>query len=244
MSDIVEQNDQLLLISGKSTAGKSASLRNIPNQERWMYLNYEAGKRLPFRNKFYQEKVTDPLDTFEFFDQAINNIGDIDGIILDSITFMMEMYESVHVYGSNNTQSAWGDFQQFWKALLQDYVPRFQKPIIMIAHVSDVINGDNVRETSIPIKGALKGVGLEAYFSTNVMARRMTIKELEGFDSPLLVRTDEDLALGYKHVFQTRPTKETAMARIRSPMGMWETNETYIDNDANLVLARLNEFYN
>ena len=36
-------NDQLVLISGESATGKSASLQNIRNQDRWLYLNCEAG---------------------------------------------------------------------------------------------------------------------------------------------------------------------------------------------------------
>jgi ABC-type lipoprotein export system ATPase subunit len=42
-------NDQLVLIAGESGSGKSASLINLPNHERVMYLNCEAGKKLPFR---------------------------------------------------------------------------------------------------------------------------------------------------------------------------------------------------
>lgn len=42
----LETNDQLILVSGFSGTGKSASLRNIRNQEKWLYLNTEAGKRL------------------------------------------------------------------------------------------------------------------------------------------------------------------------------------------------------
>lgn len=36
-------NTQLVLVTGYSGAGKSASLRNIPNQEKWLYLNSESG---------------------------------------------------------------------------------------------------------------------------------------------------------------------------------------------------------
>ena len=38
-----DTNDLLVLIAGMSAAGKSASLRNIPNQENWFYMNTEAG---------------------------------------------------------------------------------------------------------------------------------------------------------------------------------------------------------
>ena len=47
-----EQNDQLILICGASATGKSASLQNIRNPEKWLYLNTEAGKRLPFKDSF------------------------------------------------------------------------------------------------------------------------------------------------------------------------------------------------
>ena len=57
---IVAVNDHLVMISGESASGKSASLRNIPNQSRWMYLNAEAGKKLPFKNNFHEIIVTDP----------------------------------------------------------------------------------------------------------------------------------------------------------------------------------------
>lgn len=41
MTDVV--NDNLVLICGESTTGKSASLRNIPKPEGVMYLNCESG---------------------------------------------------------------------------------------------------------------------------------------------------------------------------------------------------------
>lgn len=39
-----ELNTQLVLISGYSATGKSASLRNIRNQEKWYYLGCESGQ--------------------------------------------------------------------------------------------------------------------------------------------------------------------------------------------------------
>lgn len=107
MSDSTDTstNDQLVLICGFSTTGKSASLRNIQNQERWMYLNTEAGKRLPFKNKFQQFRIEDPYQVHEAFDFATNN-PDINGIIIDSITFLMDMYETMYVLSAANTMKA------------------------------------------------------------------------------------------------------------------------------------------
>ncbi|MER9436711.1 ATP-binding protein [Mesorhizobium sp. M0618] len=239
-----ETNDQLVLVSGFSGTGKSASLRNIRNQERWLYNNTEAGKRLPFQNKFLNKRISDPYEVLGFFDQAIENKDKLDGIITDSITFLMEMYESVYVLGSNDTQKAWGNFAQFFKELMQDRVVRWGKPTIFTAHLLDKL--DTVKhemKTEVPIKGALKNNGIEAYFSTVVSTKKITLLELEKYQSDLLTITDEDRDLGFKHVFQTRITKETVGERIRSPMGMFTKEQTFIDNDCQLLLDHLTKFY-
>ena len=76
-----------------------------------------------------------------------------------------------------------------------------------------------------------------------VAAKKIAIKELEKYNSNLLTITDEDRELGYKHVFQTRITKATIGERIRSPMGMFDKSQTYMDNDAQLLLDHLHRFY-
>ena len=55
--------------------------------------------------------------------------------------------------------------------------------------------------------------------------------------------TEDDELLGIKHVFQTRLTKDTVNERITSKIGLWNKEETYIDNDLQLVIDRLNEYY-
>jgi len=52
MEDKNYENDNLVLVSGASGTGKSASLMNIKNPEGVMYLNCESNKKLPFRSKF------------------------------------------------------------------------------------------------------------------------------------------------------------------------------------------------
>lgn len=238
-------NEQLVLISGESGSGKSASLRNIPNQERWMFLNCEAGKRLPFKNSFKSAKVTDPYQVHGSFQHAIDNPADWDGIIVDTLTFLMDMYESLYIVNSANSQKAWGDYAQFFKNLMQDYVVRFGKPVIILGHTRSELDEKAMEmKTQVPVKGSLKNNGIEAYFSTVVSTKKVSITELEAYNSDLLTITDEDRELGYKHVFQTRLTKKTVGERIRSPMGMFTKAQTFMDNDAQLLLGHLHRFYN
>lgn len=241
MSDV---NNQLVLISGFSATGKSASLRNIRNQERWMYLGTEAGKRLPFKNQFQTLRIDDPMTVLQAFDEATNTPEDWDGIALDSMTFLMDMYETMYVLNAANTMKAWGDFAQFFKTIMQQKVVAFGKPTLITAHVLDVLDEKAMEmRTSVPVKGSLKNNGIEAYFSTVVAAKKIAIKDLEPYGSKLLTITDEDRELGYKHVFQTRPTKTTTGERIRSPMGLFDKSETFMDNDAQLLLDHLHAFY-
>lgn len=239
-----DQNDQLVLICGTSASGKSASLRNIRNQERWLYMNTEAGKRLPFKNKFRSARVDDPYQVLEAFDYAIAHPDDVDGIIVDSLTFLMEMYESKYVLTSANTMKAWSEFQQFFKELMQDKVIKFGKPVIFTAHTLKVLNESTGEfEVSVPIKGALKNNGVEAYFSTIVAAKKLPLKEVLEYKNDLLHVTEDDQAVNFKYVFQTRLTKTTTGERIRSPMGLFSREETLMDNDAQILLDHLNKFY-
>jgi hypothetical protein len=241
--DINEPNDQLVLVVGYSSGGKSASLRNLTNQERWLYLNTEAGKRLPFKNSFKSYRITDPYQVHEAFDYGTDN-PEVDGIVVDSLTFLMDMFESQYVINSANTMKGWADFAQFYKVLMQQKVTLFNKPAIFTAHVLDTLDERNMEmKTSVPVKGSLKNNGIEAYFSTVVAAKRVAIKELEKYGSKLLVISDEEKELGYKHVFQTRPTKTTTGERLRSPMEMFTKEQTYMDNDVQVLLNHLHEFY-
>lgn len=242
--DATDSIDQLILIVGFSSTGKSASLRNIRNQAAWMYLGTEAGKRLPFKNSFETYRVTDPYQVMEGFDHATNNRDDYDGIIVDSMTFLMDMLETQYVINSANTMQGWSDFAQFFKTLMQSKVALFGKPVLITAHVKeDLDEASATMKTRVPIKGSLKNNGVEAYFSTVVSAKKIPIKQLEGYKSDLLTITDDERELGYKHVFQTRPTKGTTGESIRAPMGMFTKEQTYMDNDAQLLLDHVNAFY-
>lgn len=236
-------NDQLILIGGISATGKSASLQNIEDQEKWFYLNSEAGKRLPFRNKFKNLRIEDPYQVFEAFDVGTQD-PNCKGIIIDSLTFLMDMFETQYVLPSPNTMQAWGQYNQFFKQLMQQKVVAFGKPVIIIAHTREDLDEKAMEyKTAVPIKGALKNQGIEAYFSTVVAAKKVPLKLLENYKSSLLNITPDDELLGFKYVFQTRLTKDTVGERIRSPMGLFSQQETFMDNDAQLLLKHLHDFY-
>lgn len=233
-------NDHLVLICGKSTTGKSACLRNLENA---LYLNCESGKKLPFKPKSFKEVViTDPYQVYEAFEWVESQPYEY--VIIDGLNYLMDMFESVHVITATNTQKAWGDYAQFFKKLMQHYVANSTKSIIFTAHTKTVLNEtERAMETFVPIKGSLANQGIESYFSTVVSTKRVKLKDLENYQNEMLNITDKEKALGYKHVFQTLITADTVNERIRGAMGLFDDNETFIDNDASLLMKRLHEYY-
>ena len=204
---------------------------------------WTSTKKLPFKAKFKQYTITDPLQINEAFDAAEKMEG-IHTIVVDSLTYLLDMYESVYVLNATNGMKAWGDFAQYFKTLMQQYVAKSTKNVIFIAHTSDTMNeSEMIMETKVPVKGSLKNNGIESYFTIVLASKKVTLKTLKDYKSDLLTITPEEEALGYKYVFQTKLTKETVNERLRGPLGLWDTKETYIDNNVQLVMNRLHEYY-
>ena len=244
MSEIVQEgNNNIVLVIGESDAGKSTSLRNLPEQEGVYYLSCEANKKPPFKNKFQCASVTDPEDIFDYFDAAEED-DECHTIIIDTLTFLMDQYESLYVVDSKNTQQAWGAYAQFFKSLIQDYAARSTKNIIILAHVADVIdNATGDSKTIVKVKGSIMNNGVESYFNNIVLARKVSTDVLKGVENDYLNITEKEKRLKSKYVSQPDKTKDTLQYRNRFPIDMWDDSELFIDNDICHVLERLIEFY-
>lgn len=235
-------NNNIILVVGKSSTGKTMSLKDIPNPEGIWYLNAENNKGTPFKTKMKTFTITDPMQVYEAF-EAAETKPEVHTIVLDSLTFLMDMYESQYVLTSTNTMKAWGEYAQFFKNLMNIYAANSSKRIIFLAHTSDVTNDDGILETLVKVKGSVMDRGVEAAFTTVVAAKVLPLKDLKDYENPLLTITEDDEINGYKHVFQTMKTKKTTGDRIRGPLQMWSRKETFIDNNVNLVLNRIQEYF-
>jgi len=171
---------------------------------------------------------------------------DIHTIVIDSLTYLMDMYESTKVLSSTNTMQAWGQYAQYMKVLMSQIVAKSTKNVVFLAHTTDVLNeAEMVNETLVKVKGSLMNQGIESFFTCVISTKKVAMGKLEDkiAKSLLFKATPDDIDNGFKYVFQTRLTKETVNERIRSPMGMWPRNETYIDNNLQNVINRLHEYY-
>lgn len=236
------QNKNIVLIMGKPNTGKSTSLMNLHNQDKMVYLNTDL-KELPFKNRFLKNvEVSDALDVLAYINE-IEQSPQVEGAVLDTITFLMSMYERQYVNGATNTQKAWGDYGIFYKEFIHA-IKAGTKDYAILAHEDTFLNEQSMQmETRVPVKGSVGKIGVEADFTTILSTKQMPIKKLEGHENDLLHITDAEREDGFKYVFCTRVTKESIGEKMRSAIGLWNRKELYIDNDLNQVFNRLKQYY-
>ena len=238
----MSQNKNIFLIMGKPNTGKSTSLMNLHNQNKMVYLNTDL-KELPFKSRFIKNvEVADALDVLAYI-KEIEQSEQVEGAVLDTLTFLMSMFERQYVNGSANTQKAWGDYGNFYREFIHASKAG-SKDYAILAHEDSFLNEQSMQmESRVPLKGSVAKIGVEADFTTILSTKQMPIKKLEGHENDLLHITDEEREDGFKYVFATRVTKESVGEKMRSAIGLWNRNELYIDNDLNQVFNRLKEYY-
>jgi len=237
----MSQNKNIVLISGKPNSGKSSSLRNM-DVSKMVYLNTDL-KAVPFKATFAaQAEIADAKDVLAYIKQIEEN-DNITGAVLDTLTFLMSMYERQYVSNAKDGQKAWGSYGIFYKEVIHA-IKSGTKDYVILAHEDTLYNEENLTmETKIPVKGAVGKIGVEADFTTIVSAKQVPLKKLQGHENPLLNITEEEKEDGIKYVFVTRITKDYAGEKMRAPINFWSRDELYIDNDVNHIYDRLKTYY-
>jgi hypothetical protein len=240
-------SDNIIFVGGRSDTGKTASLRNLKDPEGVLYLNFES-KKPPFASKFKEQKVTDPYTLQEVTQKLIDGgkgTEKFHTLIVDSITACMALYTTKYI-GKDcpNKMAAWGDYGSFYEKWAKQQLPQLKQNVIVLAHIDEYEEKGTLKTyVQAVVQGKLKNIGLEADFGVVVNTAIVSTEVLKEFNNPLLTITEEEEIDGYKHVIQTRKTNETKDTKIRSGMGMWSREETYIDSDVQLVLDRINQYY-
>lgn len=242
MDTLAENNKHVVLVMGKPNTGKSYSLEALTNQDSLVYLNGDC-KALPFASKFMRNiPITDAIDVLSFV-RDIESTPVVSGAIIDTITFLMNLYERQYVNNAVNGQKAWGEYANYYRDLMHS-INTGTKDYAILAHEEVSLNEQSMQmESRVPVKGAVGKIGVTADFSTVLTSKQMPVRKLEGMENDLLKITDEEREDGVKYVFSTRVTKETLGEQTRSAVGLWKRNELYIDNNLDQVFKRLRSYY-
>lgn len=235
-----QANKNTALIMGDPASGKTASLRNLLNSDKIVYLNTDM-KEIPFKSKMKEIYIDNALAVLEGIRQ-IEADPNIKMGILDTLTFLATMYEQQKVRGSSNGLGAWGDYGNFYLDIIHA-IKSGTKDYVVLSHQGRSYNEkEMIIDVSVPIKGAIGKRGVEADFTTILGAKRMLIEDLKPWENDLLTFSDDELEDGFKYVFQTRVTKESMGEKMRYSVGLWNRKELYIDNDIQNVFTRLHEY--
>jgi hypothetical protein len=244
---MTDDNKRVVLIAAPPSMGKTHSLYKMADDPGVAYLNTDL-KDLPFRvpkKGMKVLKVEEPQTAIDAIDDLEDGYPEVHTVILDTITFLMDQYENQIVLDSSDTRKAWQGYAQFYKNLMHK-IKCSSKNYIILAHTfTEYKEEELTMETRVPIKGSVGKTGIEADFNIVLSCKKVTLKALEkeGVESDFLTISKKEERLGFKYVFQTELTKKTLSEKIRSPMGLWEDGELYIDNDISHITQRLSEYY-
>jgi hypothetical protein len=238
----MSNNKKVVLVMGPPNTGKSTALMQIKKQQEWVYLNADL-KDLPFKDNFAMNvEIADAPDVIDYIKEIESQPG-IRGAILDTVSFLMAMYERQYVTYAADTQSAWGGYGNFYREFIHE-IKAGSKDYAILAHEAVTHNEQTMSmESSVPVKGAVGRIGVEADFTTILSTKQMPLEKLKGFENDLLHISPEEEEDGFKYVFCTRITKEHVGQKMRSAIGLWDRKELYIDNDIEQVFTRLNQYY-
>ena len=92
---MTDSNKNIILIMGVPATGKSASLRNLPQKD-LVYINTDL-KELPFKDSFMQTIQLTAAEDLTGFINQIEGHDPCKGVVLDTLTFAMDMFESQRV---------------------------------------------------------------------------------------------------------------------------------------------------
>jgi len=229
------EKDYTVLIYGYSGSGKSYSLRNI-DVSKTAYINVE-GKPLLIKNAkdlaAYYKPTTIP-EVQEAIGECVKN-DDIEFIVFDSITMLADKIMFPHFIkgapisksGVPDTQTGWMNYKTFFNEMIT-FCKASKKSFIFTALAMDINDEQEKFEKMIApkIQGSLKE-SISSEFTTVLYA---TAKLME----------ENGKKVG-KFLFQTNREPDSWYVQSKSPPGALDM---YMDNDADLVISKLKQYYN
>ena len=211
-----------LLIVGKSSTGKTSSLRNL-DFSKTVYVNAEA-KAPSFRGSknllkniklSNTQQLLNGMQQMEDYDEKLT-------IVVDSISMLMDLYFAEHIEGSSDTRGGWANYKSYFLKVI-NMAKRSQHDYVFTALAKDTYNDKElVTETFASVQGSLfKAV--ESHFT--VVLHTVVIEE----DGKL------------QHKFITNKNIANKGLSCKSPFEMFDTE--YIDNDVVIAFDAMRKYY-
>ena len=222
----------MIAIVGESGSGKTTSIRNLNPDE--TFIISTTGKRPGIKGalkKYPTFKVADGKPTGNFF--VTSNIDSIAKML--QIVNKMTWIKTVIV----------DDFQYVmgFEAMDRAKEKGYEKFTEMAQHAYQVLkSGMNMRDDLffvVSTHSENTGDRLNPYFKIKTLGKMLdSVVTLEGLFTYVLFTTvmrDEDNKVAYKFI-----TNSEGTCTAKTPMGLFD--ETYVDNDLNMVIEKIKEY--
>ena len=217
-------NKKMILVIGSTGTGKTTSLRNL-DKSKSVYIDFDRKAIKAFRDmdKFREWVKIDYVDHLLPGLRALESDPDCDTIIIDTLSFALDMFVAQKVDTAADTRAAWGDYKRFYKELIH-IAKSSEKSYIFLTHEKSVYNEAAMEVKTVAYaQGSISGM-IEADFALVAYTHKYV---------------DEDGMPAYG--FLVNPTKDTLALSAKSPMEMFD--EPLIkDNDINILIKAADEY--
>jgi len=216
-------NKKCILVNSPSGYGKTAALRNL-DYSKYIYCNLDGKSELPFggEDKFFKfitpNRAMDVVNSLQAFEDS-----DAEGIIIDTLSFLIMMLEQELVLDEDNGYQGWADYAEAIKKILVFANNKSKKNWIFLSHTQEGIG----KNTQAFCKGSVKNISIEAWFSTVLELYTYDLAEPNMFGS----------IIGYG--FLTKKTIENRGTSAKSPIGFFPKDGKILNNDLSLVFDAL-----
>ena len=211
------------MVGGTGT-GKTTSLRNLP-LEKTVYIDIDRKSIKGFRDmdKFRDWVKLDYIDHLIPGLKALEDDAETDYVVIDTLSFGLDMFVAQHIDTAADTRAAWGDYKKWYKELIH-LIKSSNKSYIILMHDKSTFNEAAMETKTVAYaQGSIAGM-IEADFALVAYAH----KYVDEAGMP---------AWG----FLVGPTKETIALSAKSPMGMFD-DPLIKDNDINLLFEAIDNY--
>ena len=220
----MSENKKMIMVIGGTGTGKTTSLRNL-DKKKAVYIDFDRKAIKAFRD----------MDTFrewikiDFVDHLIPGLigleadPECDTIIIDTLSFALDMFVAQKIDTAADTRAAWGDYKKWYKEVIH-LAKSSSKTYIFLTHEKSVYNEAAMEtKTTAYAQGSIAGM-IEADFALVAYAHKY-------------INDDGMPAFG----FLVGPTKETLALSAKAPMGMFDS-PLLKDNDIMELIKAADEY--
>ena len=155
----MSENKKMILMVGGTGTGKTTSLRNLP-LEKTVYIDIDRKSIKGFRDmdKFRDWVKLDYIDHLIPGLKALEDDAETDYVVIDTLSFGLDMFVAQHIDTAADTRAAWGDYKKWYKELIH-LIKSSNKSYIILMHDKSTFNEAAMETKTVAYaQGSIAGI--------------------------------------------------------------------------------------